>query len=90
MSIKSWCEEFYQVKATHEEACETDVKAIEHSLVKWRGLLPENLKKHHVRLGVFGNSIEHDDSADIRAGSEVFLDSSSCALCVKRAWDRSA
>lgn len=42
MSKVSWIGEYYPVKADKE----SKENAINHSLNKWIGLLPENLKKH--------------------------------------------
>jgi len=42
MSNQSWLEEFYPKNANQ---C-TKENALQHSLTKWTGLLPENLLKH--------------------------------------------
>lgn len=45
MSKKTWKEEFYPIPAD-----EVPLKrAVAHSLKKWRGLLPRNLKKHGLK-----------------------------------------
>ena len=49
--------------------------AIEHSIKKWEGLLPENLKRHEVAIDVCGDI--HDDEINFEMCDE------SCALCQK-------
>ena len=44
MSLESWKAEFYTIPASK---CPEEY-AIEHSLRKWTGLLPENLDKHEL------------------------------------------
>lgn len=46
MSLESWMREFYPVDAI--AASGSPLAAAEHSLRKWRGALPDNLKKHGV------------------------------------------
>lgn len=76
MSIKTWMKGFYPVSSKERM---TRVAAIEHSLRKWIGILPENLEKHSVQDGV----------PHLRDGDGLIfqVDSSSCALCVKYADD---
>jgi len=73
MSMKSWKKEFYPVKPNKKMS---KLKAIQHSLTKWEGLLRKNLKKHGIEVDFWG---------DIREmGVELFLvDADSCALCCK-------
>lgn len=73
MSLKSWKEEFYPVDA--EDVSEED--ALEHSLRKWIGVKPENLKKHNVfkRYGL-RHITDPNDKYDY-----MNIDSESCALC---------
>lgn len=71
MTIQSWKNEFYPVEA--QKVAISD--ALQHSLVKWKGLTAENLSRHEVKsyLGVLKDEV----------GDEVLcIDSSSCALCV--------
>lgn len=70
MSLQSWKKEFY-----HTEASDIDntPDAIEHSITKWKGLLPENLNKH--RLVLVEGTIY-----DIK-GKYMTVSSSTCALC---------
>lgn len=74
MSLKSWKEEFYPIAAS-EVARE---QAVQHSLQKWIGLRPENLKLHGVELQTssFPPTLTsaHDSDA-----LQIF--SKSCALC---------
>ncbi len=83
MSLKTWKEEFYPVEADSLEAQSSARAAIEHSLRKWRGLRPEALLKHKVRLeGPYHKQI-FDDCAD---ESQV-ISGSSCALCQRLCYD---
>lgn len=93
MSLQSWKEEFYPSNAADEfqfdptPQKELVIKAIEHSLKKWIGLSPENLKKHDAyRRGVD----QYETSEIISDGSEklctsyrqrMWIGSSSCSLC---------
>jgi len=69
MSIATWKKEFYPIPAGEIE----EQNAIAHSLQKWTGLLPENLKKH---------GIEIDLNNDLYDGTFLFyINSGTCALC---------
>lgn len=72
MSIETWKKEFYPVSATSRMSKKA---AIEHSIKKWEGLLPENLKKHVVVLDRCGDI--HDDEIRFEISDQ------SCALCQK-------
>ena len=51
MSVETWKEEFYPVDATDDEVQEGSIFILlDHSILKWTGALPENLKKHDVEL----------------------------------------
>lgn len=76
MSIETWKEEFYPVSATSRMSKKS---AIEHSIKKWEGLLPENLKKHGVVLDRCGDI--HDDEVKFE------ISDLSCALCQKYFWE---
>lgn len=77
MSLKSWKQEFYPISAK-SAARGSMIKAIEHSLLKWKGLSPSNIKKHdvHITQRVYGVWLE--DGTDY-----LHIDASSCALCEK-------
>ncbi len=76
MSIKTWKEEFYKVDANDVD----DKDALDHSISKWTGLLPENLKKHDVELFTRVSTIlVGDNSFD---PDNIIIDARSCALCV--------
>lgn len=70
MSLKTWKKEFYPIPANKVKGYK---KAVEHSFLKWKGLLPSNLKKHKVKLD------EYHDVVDI--DGKLIIDSDSCALC---------
>ena len=80
MSLKTWKEEFYPVEADSPEAQASTRAAIEHSLRKWRGLRPEALRKHEVRLeGPYNKEIV-DNTGD-RIDDRFGISGYSCALC---------
>ena len=70
MSFATWIEEFYPVPA---DDCPRE-QALEHSILKWTGLLPENLEKHGVQKCA---SYVQDPKGILW----LRLDASSCALC---------
>lgn len=75
MSLESWKAEFYPVEADHVPKEE----AIAHSLRKWEGLRPANLRKHGVvKIYNYGGLL--DEQYPTAVGFSV--DSDSCALCV--------
>lgn len=79
MSIKTWKKEFYPKSATSRMSKKA---AIEHSIKKWEGLLPENLKKHGVVLDKCGDIYENiDDEMNFE------ISDLSCALCYKYLWE---
>ncbi len=70
MSLETWKAEFY----TQEAKDVPKAKATAHCLRKWRGLLPENAKKHGLHTVAGGIWTEK--------GLDLFqIDSRSCALC---------
>ena len=73
MSLATWKEEFYPVRA-----CDVPKKdAVAHSLQKWIGLRKKNLDKHGCRLSIGWNAQLIDD---INPGMFA-IDNRSCALC---------
>lgn len=73
MSLDTWMQEFYPVRAEHAK------DALEHSIQKWTGMLPENLEKHEV-------SVRHYGPGGLRVtekGGQGFFLRSTCALCVQ-------
>lgn len=76
MSLATWKAEFYPVPAI--SARESGWKdCLEHSILKWEGLLSENLTKHEVWRTPY-RSIQGPDAPE-----ELYIDSDSCALCCK-------
>ncbi len=71
MSLETWKAEFYPVEAASEEALADPIR---HSLVKWTGLLQENLNKHAVFVS------EH--MLKEGGGGWLPISSATCALCV--------
>ena len=74
MSFDTWKEEFYPVDA---DDCPRE-QALEHSILKWTGLLPENLEKHGVKK-------ETSYIGDLDGENWLRIDAGSCALC-KHHW----
>jgi hypothetical protein len=75
MSLKTWISEFYPKEPSQRM---TKRQAVEHSIQKWTGLLPQNLRKHSLFADwEFGSHIyyKNEDSFDITWES--------CALCIK-------
>lgn len=87
MSLQSWKEEFYPTKALEfysalEPSKEEVLKAVEHSLNKWRGLLFENKEKHQVFILTGAKKlVSNDDVNNVLHKDAVYIDSSSCSLC---------
>jgi len=73
MSILTWKEEFYPVPASKVSSEE----AVQHSLRKWEGLRPENLRKH--KVSITGGKVTDDEAVNLT--ESVGIDSTSCALC---------
>lgn len=72
--------EYLPVDAKVAASC--DLKAAEHSLQKWSGLLPAALEKHEVkvRIGSYGEMPYIYDPNDGEA-RPLYIDSRNCALC---------
>lgn len=89
MTLKSWLKEFYPTRADEFKVLQLSPKnklaATEHSLQKWRGLTPENLKKHGVAVNDVREVVDAADCAGSMSGGfdEHYLgvDSHSCSLC---------
>lgn len=78
MSLATWKEEFYPVPA--DEAKGDALAAVDHSLKKWEGLRPDNLKKHQCRAA--GTAISDGAVETVTEEDEYMaLDCTSCALC---------
>lgn len=72
MSEQTWMKEFYPV-----DACDVPAdKAIKHSLVKWRGLRKESLRKH----GLTQPPIEVNDESCALCKNYI-LEVSDCSDC---------
>ena len=65
MSLKTWKKEFYPQSAKRTKQSE----AVEHSLHKWRGILPANLKKHGLNRDI--NRIEDENERDVLVKKHV-------------------
>lgn len=75
MSLKTWEAEFYKVGA--QSVIKAD--ALDHSILKWTGLLKKNLNKHEVRI----------NGADVVGANDAYgltIGEASCALCAHY-WD---
>lgn len=76
MSLETWKKKFYQIEPTKGM---TEREAIEHSILKWTGLLSANLKKHRLTLNYRDAEI-HEFR---KKYNRFYISDSSCALCVK-------
>lgn len=72
MSLETWKQEFYPTPASNP-----DCSPAEHSLRKWRGLLPRNLQKHGCRIRADGVMDIHHAPGD----EGLPLNDDTCALC---------
>lgn len=77
MSLKTWKEEFYPIPAIKVEMG----AAVDHSITKWSGLRPENLKKHHVVTNEYGIFDESSETSADGVIQQLPINSDSCALC---------
>jgi hypothetical protein len=75
MTIETWKEEFYTEDA-NVAGDGSDMECLDHSIKKWNGVLPENLKKH--QLAKDYKCISDEDYG-------LNIDGSTCALCQKYA-----
>lgn len=75
MSLESWKAEYYQLDADVPEVQVDDITRTRHSLQKWIGLRPDNLKRHNLRKGC--RSI-----IEPLAANSLAIESETCALCV--------
>lgn len=75
MSLTTWKKEFYPVTANE---CPQDGRsALKHAILKWTGLLPENMKKHRIVKSLPGTTyIRYKNS-----GHRFPITGSTCALC---------
>lgn len=79
MSLDTWKAEFYPQDVTEIDLGD-DLVAVNHSLLKWEGLTPENLEKHGLVLSAdlgWSNSIVER----VHTGERFLLAFESCALC---------
>ena len=76
MSLETFKEEFYPVDASQGDIM-SELEATEACLLKWTGLLPENLKKHGVVINGYGDLTE-----DQCSNERFWMDGSSCHLCM--------
>lgn len=74
MSIETWDAEFYSEEA--EDAAEKGaIHAIKHSIIKWKGLREEQLKKH----GLWMDGLHVQGTNISQPG--WWIDDRNCALC---------
>lgn len=73
MSVDSWKKEYYPIPA--DKVMINEKALVKHSLRKWLGIRPKNLKKHKVyarKAGIGGLE-----------GPPFLFDASTCSLCEK-------
>ena len=72
MSLATWKKEFYP-----KEIEKTTVKeSVEHSILKWEGMLPKNLKKHNLEWDGCNGIVEVDNTENY-----LICNGDTCALC---------
>lgn len=76
MSLETWKAEFYPVSAGSKSWGK--LKALEHSLKKWRGLRKKNLDKHGVTKELDSSDLNYSENG---VDWTFFVDARSCALC---------
>ena len=85
MTFKTWKQEFYPISARiAADRAKTvdgfdDVALAQHSLRKWQGLRPENLKRHGVEVVKYNHGAKYITSGNSLV--ELNIDSGTCALC---------
>lgn len=72
MSLQSWKDSYYPTPAS--EAAVSDDVALDHSILKWMGALPENTENHEVSF-TDGSIIEEPETTYLTFNDET------CALC---------
>lgn len=78
MSIETWKEEFYPVRADSNKAQRSWMSAVKHSLQKWKGLRAENLKRH----GVYSPPIDvYAGTCSLCQKSYKYYGSLKCEAC---------
>lgn len=75
MSKDTWRAEFFPTDASTARNM-TNLEAVRHSLRKWRGLTPDNLKAHGLRVSANGSIMDGPQSV-------LGIDDTTCSLCVK-------
>jgi len=70
MSLSTWNAEFYPIEAWEI----SEQNAVAHSLRKWSGLRPENMKRHGIKRSERGVIYDEDYHLFV-------FDDRSCALC---------
>lgn len=87
MSIETWLAEFYPEPANvfnrHYRDIEprTELEAVRHSILKWEGLLHENMRRHEVSWTNFSEIIDDTDAPDNPVKVTLYVDGGSCSLC---------
>lgn len=74
MSLQTWRNEFYPITA-HACVRRDKTKALDHSLRKWEGVRPKNLKRHGVVL-------RNSDLICKKTGELMRFSARNCSLCV--------
>ena len=86
MSMKTWRAQYYPTPAENcrtawtnatnsREELNANIAAVRHSLCKWQGLLPANLKRHQCKKNNFAHIRGY------RGAAALAIDTDSCALC---------
>lgn len=78
MSLETWKKEFYPIPA---DKVKSHKKAVEHSILKWTGLFPKNLKKHNIYKTKNTGIYEPPSITTDEDNYNFVIDCSTCALC---------
>ena len=79
MSIETWKAEFYPEPADNPYL--TELEAVRHSIKKWEGLLPGNMRKHEVQWGHYSDIVGDFDDPEDPVGIIFDISGSTCSLC---------
>lgn len=88
MSLDTWKKEFYPKTAGRVKLMSD---AVDHSLLKWRGLFPRNLKRHRVFWGYKTHTVSGcSDERLVYQGKRLWaISPTTCALCRCCGWGSS-
>ncbi len=78
MSLATWEKEFYPITASK---CKKK-DALDHSILKWTGLLPKNREKHGMTIKHKSVGLRRYNYITSEENGELVIRDVSCALCI--------